>query len=161
MISFKSFVTAIHEAIINASDTLIDKNEGLLEKYFEKKPGDVKDDNGNFKEILSPKSVILDYPHLTQMGELQYVEVHVPLITLVPLTMSQVEKATLTADFDIEIIDGEVQLNFTNKKNGGLFQKKSKSTRGKLEITIKPQESAEGLKILVEGYDAILKRQIS
>ena len=36
MISFKLFVEAIHHAIVSASDSLMDKNEGLLDKYFEK-----------------------------------------------------------------------------------------------------------------------------
>lgn len=34
MISFKLFVEAIHHAIVSASDSLMDKNEGLLDKYL-------------------------------------------------------------------------------------------------------------------------------
>jgi hypothetical protein len=165
MISFKSFVIAIHEAIISATDTLMDKNVGLLDKYFTETPKDEKNvDTGavNTVNTLVPKSVILEYPHLTADGTVENLEVSVPLITLVPLSMSQIEKATLTADFDIEIVDGELQLNFTNRSNnGGIFKKKHETTRAQLKITIAPQDTSEGLKLLVEGYEAILKRQIS
>jgi len=176
MISFKSFVTAIHEAIIGASDALMDKNVGLLDKYFTETP---KPQNtagsgppGTARApgtpvapgtatTLVPKTVTLEYPHLNAAGDVENLEVSVPLITLVPLSMSQIEKATLTADFDIEIIDGELQLNFTNRSSGGIFHKKPETSRAKLEITITPQDTTEGLKQLVEGYEAILKRQIS
>ncbi len=157
MISFKSFVTAIHEALISASDSLMDKNVSILDKYFieTSTPGPV-----SAKNTLIPKTVILEYPHLTADGKIESLEVAVPLITLVPLTMSQIEKATFIADFEMDIIDGELQLNFSNSRVGtGFFKKKPKVA--KLEITLAPQETPEGLKLLVEGYEAILKRQIS
>ena len=52
MISFKLFVEAIHHAIVSASDSLMDKNEGLLDKYFEKPVVGVGKDKG----ALIPKS---------------------------------------------------------------------------------------------------------
>lgn len=204
MISFKSFVDAIHEAIMMANEALMDKNTGLLDKYFNTatnedelqssldgalkaskdiadKKGSVTredfknasdaiekarqalsaDDNQNSAQIpgtLSPKSVVVEFPQQTPNG-IEFVEVHVPLITLVPVAMSQIEKATISANFDIEIVNDEVQLNFTNKSSG-LSGRKSKATRGKLELTIAPQESSEGLRQLIEGYEKALKAQI-
>ena len=65
--------------------------------------------------------------------------------------------------YQIQIVEGELQLNFPSGSiaagSKGLF-KKSKSTPGKLEITITPHEPTEGLKQIVEAYEAILKRQI-
>lgn len=155
MISFKAFVEAIHEAIINASNTLMDKNVGLLDKYFE----EITDKTTN-KTTLTPKNVILEYPALTSDGQVSPTEIQVPLITLVPLATSQIEKATLTAEFEMEIIDNELQLSFPSHKSG-VFHKDSKGNTGKLEIVISPQESSEGLKLIVEAYEAALKRQIS
>lgn len=204
MISFKSFVDSIHDAIMKANDALMDKNTGLLDKYFEssvngdemqnslndalrvsqdiatKKGAVTREDFKNASDILekarnalspnenattaqapgtlSPKSVVIEYPHQTQNG-IEFIEVHVPLITMVPLSMSQIEKATLKAEFEIEIINDEVQLSFTdNKRNTS--RRKSKTTRGKLELTISPHETSEGLKQLVEGYEKILKAQL-
>ncbi len=169
MISFKSFVTAIHSAIMNASDSLMSKNEGLLDKYFEQTTVEEEDKDGvkASKEILKPRTVILEYPTPTVDPDLvksegfEKLEVHVPLITLVPLQMSQIEKAVLKADFEIEVVDDEIQLHFTNRKNNGVFKKKPETTYGRLEITMSPIETTEGLKLLVEGYESVLKRQIT
>ena len=60
MISFKLFVEAIHHAIVSASDSLMDKNEGLLDKYFEKPAVGAGKDKG----ALIPKIVKLEYPTL-------------------------------------------------------------------------------------------------
>jgi len=163
MIKFKSFIIAIHDAIINASDSLMDKNVGLLDKYFNqivKRTVDESTQNVVEKTILEPKTVILEYPTQNADGEEEINEVHVPLITLVPLQMSQVEKAVVTADFEMEIIDGEVELSFPKKGIKSIFGDSRKNT-ARLEITITPQQTSEGLNVLVEGYEALLKRQIS
>ncbi len=168
MISFKLFINAIHDAIMNASDSLMAKNEGLLDKYFEPATKEVKGADGEVTstEYLKPRTVVLEYPttsvDLDEVGEKRFEnsEVHVPLITLVPLHMSQVEKAVLKANFEIEIVDDEIQLHFTNRKSG-TFGKKGNTTFGELEITISPTETSEGLKLLVEGYESMLKRQIT
>jgi hypothetical protein len=167
MISFKSFVNAIHDAIMNASDSLMDKNVGLLEKYFEQTTTEEVDNEGNkvSKETLKPRTVILEYPSptmdptLLESEGIERTEVQVPLITLVPLQMSQIKKAVFSADFEIEIVDDEIQLHFPNKKNN-LFKKKPKTILGKLEVTISPMETSEGLRLVVEGYESMLKRQI-
>lgn len=163
MISFKSFVESVHNAIIEASNTLMDKNVGLLDKYFEES-SDKQPDNPNepaSSSTLVPKKVVLEYPTLNADGQVETTEIQVPLITMVPLSMSQIEKATLTANFDLEIIDDELQLSFPGRRTDGVFSKKGKKSSGSLEIVISPQESSEGLKQIVEAYEAVLRRQIS
>ena len=107
---------------------------------------------------LVPRTVVVEYPRQTENG-IEKVDVEVPLITLSPISMSHIEKATLTANFEMEIVDDELQLNFTNRERAPLG-KRSRTTRGKLEITIAPSETSEGLKQLVEGYEKVLKAQI-
>jgi rRNA maturation endonuclease Nob1 len=164
MISFKSFINAIHDAILKANETLMDKNEALLDKYFEEtdqsESDKDKDEKKTKSKVLTPKSVILDYPYLDENNVLDHHEIHVPLITIVPLATSQIESATLTADFEMQFVDEELKINFVNKSNTGLFQKTSKASRGTLEITIKPQETSEGLRMLIEGYETMIKRQL-
>ena len=58
MISFKLFVEAIHHAIVSASDSLMDKNEGLLDKYFEKPV----DGEGKNKGALVPNILLWMIP---------------------------------------------------------------------------------------------------
>ena len=113
MISFKLFVEAIHHAIVSASDSLMDKNEGLLDKYFEKPVVGVGKDKG----ALIPKIVQLEYPTLDDAGAVTTTTVQVPLITLVPVTASKIEKATVTAEFALEVINNELQISFPNNKS--------------------------------------------
>ena len=163
MISFKSFINAIQEAIIGASDALMDKNISLLDKYFIESPQknvSTDDPVALAKHTLIPKNVILEYPHLNSSGDIENMEVSVPLITLVPLSMSKVDKATLTASFRMAMVNDEVQLDLGNEDKGFL-RKKPKTTWAQVEISFSPQETSEGYKLLVEGYEAILKKQIS
>ena len=141
MISFKLFVEAIHHAIVSASDSLMDKNEGLLDKYFEKPV----DGEGKNKGALVPKIVQLEYPALDDTGAVTTTTVQVPLITLVPVT----------AEFALEVINDELQISFPNKKIS------ENATVGKLEIVISPQELTDGLELIIEGYANALKRQIT
>ena len=151
MISFKLFVEAIHHAIVSASDSLMDKNEGLLDKYFEKPV----DGEGKNKGALVPKIVQLEYPALDDTGAVTTTTVQVPLITLVPVTASKIEKATVTAEFALEVINDELQISFPKKKIS------ENATVGKLEIVISPQELTDGLELIIEGYANALKRQIT
>lgn len=206
MISFKKFVDAIHDAVLAANDSLMDKNEGILKKFFVQEGNDsndlqnkldaalkatkatgkketnvTRDDylkvsealkdasdalsggnpdsfNAAIPGKLKPRMVTVEYPNQTENG-IQYLDVEVPLITLSPITMSHIEKATLKANFEMEIIDDELIINFTNREHSA-FGKRNKSTRGQLEITISPTESPEGLLQLIEGYEKVLKSQI-
>jgi hypothetical protein len=157
MISLKSFIAAIQEAIIQAGDSLMDKNIGLLDRYFTEKTEKATD--GKEQKALVPKTVTLEYPALDQSLETVIRKVEVPLITLVPMTTARIEKAILTADFEMELADGQVQLDFSSKPRRGLFGK-SKSTIGRLEITITPQDTPEGLNTVIEAYERALKAQI-
>jgi len=158
MINFKLFIRAIHDAIMHASDALMDKNLGLLDKYF--------DESKTPEKNLVAKTVVLEMHSMGKDGATQTDLIHVPLITLIPLTVNRIEKATLTADFEMEIVDGELLLDFKKSgasgfRWGGLFSKPESKKSGKLEITICPQETPEGLKLVIEAYEAGLKRQIS
>ncbi|MGH1339716.1 MAG: DUF2589 domain-containing protein [Aureispira sp.] len=167
MISFKSFISAVHEAIVQANETLMEKNEALLDRYFDRKISSV-----NGKSELVPKTVTLTYPETQSFSEstdkdikedyvVKVAPITVPLITIVPLSMNKIEKATLTAEFDIELVNDEVQLNFVTKKRRSFFSKSSNVTPSKLEIVLSPEESSEGLRLLVEGYEDFLRKQIS
>ncbi|MFT5250324.1 MAG: hypothetical protein ACI93P_002059, partial [bacterium] len=61
MISFKSFVQSIHDAVLKANDALMDKNTDLLDRYFTEKRIEVTDKEGvqKTKKILEPISVVM------------------------------------------------------------------------------------------------------
>jgi hypothetical protein len=161
MINLNQFVAAIHDAILRASDSLSDKNLSLLDRYFEE-----LDSGKDGKKRLVPKSVVLEFHTISPQGASVASQVQVPLLTLVPITLSRIEKATLTAEFDIELVDSELQLEFRSLKRsrtglGAIFGSRNDKPSAKLEIVISPNDTPEGLKLVVEAYELSLKRQIS
>lgn len=166
MVNFKFFIEALHNAIAQANETILERGESILDRFFDKTEPkdktDPKQPNNNLETRLTAKNVLIQYPHLSSEGDVVYNDVSVPLITLVPHTATQIEKATLTIEFEMEEIDGELHLNFNKSKpTSGLFAKRPKTKWSSLEIVITPQETAEGVKILTEAYERMLKRQFS
>lgn len=158
MISLKLFVNAIHDAILHASESLMNRNQGLLDQYFEpKSPTDT---------TLVPKSVVLEFYKLGSDGVAKPDLIQVPLITLIPISVCRIEKATLTADFEMDVVNDELQLNFPSGSGqgsvlGSLFGKPKEKNNGRLEIVISPNDTPEGLKLVVDAYEATLKQQLS
>ena len=142
----------------NAMDSLEEVN-----KAFE--------DEDTIEEILvsgnlHPKTVVLNYPVKTPKGLIESKEVHVPLITLVPIAFSQIEQLKLIADLELHLVNDEVQVSlgkFSGKKSGffGMRSKDvPKSSIGSIEIIIKPQESSDGMKQIIDAYERVLKSQL-
>lgn len=152
MISFRLFVEAIHHVIVSAGDSLMDKKRGLFDTYFEK--SSVSED-GKDKYVLAPKIVELAYPSLDDTGAVTTTTVQVPLTILVPVTSSTIEKATVTAEFALKVVNDELQISFPSEKSS------DHATVRKQEIIISPQEPTEGLELVIEGYANALKRQIT
>jgi hypothetical protein len=160
MINFKAFIHAIHGAILEANNTLMNRNQDVLNQYFEATNYSGEDEKEKEKTILKPKTVSLEYPHVDADGNLQLTEILVPLITLAPLNLSQIDKVTLTSEFEMKINGKELEIEFSDRKSTGFLRKNRDTKLGKIEIVIKPQDSSEGIKILVEAYENALKRQL-
>ena len=164
MISFKKFIDAIHDAVLGANDALLDQNEGFLERFFVEEENDGPDGQPDpDKTTLRAKTVALEYPRLGNEGSIETIEVMVPLVTLVPLNQPQIEKVKMSAEFQISVMNDEVQLNFP--KRSGADPKPETGievpkTVGTLEITMAPGQTPDGLRELVEGYEKVLKAQI-
>lgn len=154
MVSFKLFVEAIHRAISEAANSLISRNKDLFDTYFEKTVQE--NEVGTEMQVLNPKTINLAYPMLDNEGNVVEGEIKVPLITIVPVCATKIEKATLTAEFGLSAANDEIQINFIDAT-----QHKGDAAYGKLEVVISPQAPPKGLELLISGYNNILKRQIS
>lgn len=124
-----------------------------------------QDENPNEASIpgsgsLRPKSVVVQYPYMTKEGTIDTVDVHVPLITLVPLSFSEVKEAKLRTDFELHVNNDELQVGFPGEVKQGDTSTQGAPTTGHLEITIGVQEPSAGLKTLVDGYERTLRAQI-
>lgn len=151
MIKFNNLVEAIHDATIIANNKMIKNHNALVEDYFTKEADDK----------LTAKSVLVNYPIAEENGETKIIEVSVPLITLVPISSAQVESLKFSTDLEIALDKGELLVSFAkkNEQQEGWFDNKSKST-AKIELIVKPSDTSEGLKKLIEGYEKILRAQI-
>lgn len=117
-------------------------------------------------ESLVPKTVRVNYPatfdFATPDNDKEYktisTPVEVPLLTIVPISNYNIEKATFNANFKFDVIDDQVMIDFSHDttKNGEIS-----NNYGKLEISLAPQQTPEGLRSLIESYENFLKRQIT
>lgn len=154
MTSFKSFVEAIHSAVSEAADSLLKSSGEMLDRFFDKKSSTGEDTSE--RQVLVPKTVSVEYPTLDSKGLVTNGEVQVPLIAIASIGATKIEKATLTASFELNETDGEIQVGLSGSNNFN-----DDTTNCRLEIIISPQELPKGLELLVNGYNNILKRQIS
>ena len=168
-VSFKKFIQAIHSAILFSNEQIAERNLVLLDRYFEEKEVDSIGPNGQEirKKTLVPKTVTLSYPNFNEDQKenqdpymLHQASVEVPLITLIPMELCEIKQATFSTEFQMEIRNDELHICFT-KSSGSLIRKGVDKSTGKLEIILSPQETTEGIKLISEGYEDYLKRQIT
>lgn len=167
MISFSSFIKTIHSAIVESSDQITEKNLEIFNKYFEVNDDGVEKKGKAIKKAyFTPKMVSLKFPQTSEIvdrdGNIEYFmdeyQVEVPLVTLVPMKFCNIEKATFSTEFNMEVIDNDLKINFKKSIENDLTDNGSRI--GKLEISLTPQDTPEGLQALIESYESVLKRQI-
>jgi hypothetical protein len=174
MIKFDSFIRSIHAAILSANDALMDKNLEVLEKFFEVTDGreslsqenvpGADSDQARLPDGLRPKMATIQYPHKTASGVVMS-DVRVPLITLVPLSMTQISEVKLSTELEIQVEDEELLVSFPAPQSGTPDDQEDKSHGSSrpvatLEITLTPHHGTEGLRKIVEGYEKVLRAQI-
>lgn len=116
---------------------------------------------------LNPKTVALTFPTKGSDGTVEMKEVHVPLITLVPVQFSTVEELKLKADMELELVDEEVQVRlgkFSGQQKAKEISEKGEvvtnNSIGSIEITLKPQEASDGMQHIIDAYEKVLKAQL-
>lgn len=97
-------------------------------------------------------------------------DVRVPLITLVPVIMTQISEVRLRSDLVVQIEGDDVVVSFpvgcsasSNDDNATTMENMYEPEAGtvaSLEITLTPNTGTAGLKKLIEGYERILRAQI-
>lgn len=162
MILFKDFIESINYAVLLANDHIMGKHEELFDTYFMP-----SDDDSDGEPSIEARSVSIKYP-INKGGGISTVDVDVPLITLVPITFTQVDRVKLKISFDVQIVNDELSISFDRpvnpSKSRSFFKGKNKDSgtghSAELEVVITPQEGTEGLKRLIEGYEKTLRAQI-
>lgn len=130
---------------------------------------DVKDaDSTDFilnTQTLTPRTVKIQYPDQTDNG-MVIRDVNVPLITMVPLSMSQVTMVRFKTKLEMQEVDGQLRVSFplttslSHSEQGETNPTVDTSNLGELEIVIEPNNESSGLRKIVEGYEKALRAQI-
>ncbi|NEN88127.1 MAG: DUF2589 domain-containing protein [Okeania sp. SIO3H1] len=111
---------------------------------------------------LKPKMTTIQFPQKTDSGVVMC-DVRVPLITLVPLSMTQISEVQFRTELEIQIENDELLVSFTSSQSETPDEIKNKSggsSHATLQITLTPHHGTEGLRKIVEGYEKILRGQI-
>ncbi|AOY81807.1 DUF2589 domain-containing protein [Moorena producens JHB] len=111
---------------------------------------------------LKPKMTTIQFPEKTASGVVMS-DVRVPLITLVPLSMTQVSEVKFRTELEIQSENDELLVSFPSSQSTTPDDQKKESSapaRATLEITLTPHHGTEGLKKIVEGYEKVLRAQI-
>lgn len=165
MISFKDFIEGIHSAILAANESLVSKNEEVLEKYFDIMPSKNTGGKNSESNVYSPKTIVIQCPKHTEEGVVMQ-DVHMPLITIAPVTMSQIEKVKLNVDLEMQLNGDELNVGFeaASRQNSHASKNGESGTKNPLlahvEIVLRPHEGPEGLSTLIKGYEKALRAQI-
>jgi len=108
---------------------------------------------------LKAKTVVVEYPMIID-GQLEFKEVHVPLVTLVPLNFSAIEKLKLETDVELHVVGEDLEINFGKSSTLAKMFGKGQRSPGRLEIVLQPDAGPEGIKLLIDGYERVLRAQI-
>jgi hypothetical protein len=121
----------------------------------------LKDEQYDDNQHIRPKTILMEFPQLTSEGVV-IKTVKVPLIALVPVTTTRISKIKFKTDLEVMVDnDNDLIVSFINKKSDVNNEKTAIGLpTSSIEITIHPEESSEGLKDVIKGYEKLLRSQI-
>lgn len=140
-----------------------EKEDKEDKKDGEDKNGEDKETKKDKHRYLKPKMVSVQYPKMTKNGP-QIHTVHVPLISLVPISQIYLSELKFKVDLELGIVENNLQISFPAKKgntescaDGDSDNNTSVAT---LEICINTTTRPVGMNHLIEGFDRALRAQI-
>lgn len=187
MIDLNSLVKAIQDASLAAVTAVSNEHLKILDRYFEVVDEPENSLNTNRKSTrksltqqlatqvphddyddtiqkFKPKTVTIQFPKETANG-FEIHDVHVPLLTLMPISLPQISELRFTTDLEIAVDPNDLlKVSFpTQRKDRKLMKNKDQQdqvTSAKLEIVFNDATLSDGLQKIVEGYEKALRAQI-
>ena len=143
---------------------MLESLQGLRDSISQKDVPEAEINQAILPDKLQPKMTTIQFPQKTASGVVMS-DVRVPLVTLVPLSMTQLSEVKFRTELEIQIEDEELLVSFPNPKSKTASNTENQplgSSRpvGSLEITLVPHHGTEGMKKIVEGYERVLRAQI-
>ena len=132
MVVLDALVSAIQEAVIRAHETSEQQHVRMMSRFFNSDTGE-------------PETLTLNLPFLNPGdSEIQYKEVLVPTLCLVPFNSIKIKDIEVTAEVEFQGIKSDNGENkISAKLRGGCFGKKA--NRAKIKITIEGGDPPEAL----------------
>jgi hypothetical protein len=86
---FDDLISAIQEAVISAHETSEEQHVRMMDRFFDDETGE-------------PVMLTINLPHIDPaQGEIQYQEVKVPKVCLVPFNSIKIKDIEVTAEVDL------------------------------------------------------------
>jgi len=133
----------------------VEKANKLVNEVMDNISEDLKDMFHKEQGKIQPKTVTLQYPRITSNGP-EIHDVIVPLISLIPITLTEISSVKFEADLEVQMTDDKLSVSFPSKIKADSEDK----NYAKLEVCIDKTTTPDGLKLLIEGYDKALRAQI-
>ena len=147
--------------------TMLESLQGLRDSISQKDIPEADLNQAILPDKLQPKMTTIQFPQKTASGMVVMSDVRVPLVTLVPLSMTQISEVKFRTELEIQVEEEELLVSFPNPKSETASGRENQllgSSRprsvGSLEITLVPHHGTEGLKKIVEGYEKALRAQL-
>ncbi len=146
--------TGSPDALRKAAEQLKDSAEALKQRQ-------------GHSSTLVPVTVAMQYPRMTAEGPEVHV-VHVPLISLAPVTSTQLKELRLRTDLELSVVSGALKVGFPSEDEGTTdtsetqepSRPKTQRAKASLEILVSAAEPPPGVKLIIEGYHRALRAQI-
>lgn len=116
-------------------------------------------------DCLVPITVAMEYPRMTPDGPVTHLA-HIPLVSLVPLTFSQIDELRFKSELELSIVDDTLRVGFPARREVGTCEKDGVTpdepcgANASVEIIVRPAHPTDGMKKVIEGYDRSLRAQI-
>jgi len=149
MIGLDKLVETINQAAEMANSTVAENTDQIINNFF---------DFDEETERYEAKTFNLAHPILNEKGEMEEVNVNIPLISIVPISTVRIEQLKFTTELEIALENDELKVSFS--PSGTTDESAQNRPTATLEIMIQPQNNPEGLSKLIEGYDKVLRAQI-
>lgn len=168
MRELRHLIEEIQNAVVRASDAVIEKNLEVITKYFEPvAPG--PDGGGEGEPFLgnfTPKLVAFEYPVMKPRhtpGPDTH-RVFVPLVSLAPPASYYIDEVKLKLEIELHVDhEGTERFVFVAprpRSGADTTEEGGQDTRSCLEIIIRRGERPMAVTQLIEGYDRAVRAEI-
>ena len=120
---FDDLITAIQEAVVRAHETSEAQHVRMMNRFFDQETGE-------------PEILTLNLPYIDpSKTEIQYQEVKVPTICLVPFNSVKIKDIEVSAEVEFQNVKSEVDgKKISAKLRGGGFGRKANKAKIKIRV---------------------------